>query len=112
MHSYLLWATPTLVVVLAIAFLKWNATRAALLGLALTVPIAFFSGPIPFSIDKLGESLMRGAWIGGTIAPYILGGLLFWRVASSKHALDGADGPSAGLDPYARRRRLFFAFFW
>jgi hypothetical protein len=62
MHSYLLWATPTLVVALAIAFLKWNASRAALLGLALTVPIAFFSGPIPFSIDKLGESLMPIFW--------------------------------------------------
>lgn len=111
MHSYLLWATPTLVVALAIAFLKWNATRAALLGLALTVPIAFFTGPIPFSLDKLAESLLRGSWIGGTIAPYILGGLLFWRVASSKHALDDADAPAAELDPHARRRRLFFACF-
>lgn len=110
MTSYLLWASPTLVVALTIIFLKWSATRASILGLLVTVPVSFFSGPLPFSSEQLTDSIARGAWIGITIAPYILGGLLFWRVASLP-APEAEEVKSLAQAPLARRRRLFFACF-
>ena len=68
-------------------------------------------------------SLSRGLWIGMTIAPYILGGLLFWQMAARSGAAPPADtdastangvsdaGPQAGATPLARRRLLFLACF-
>ena len=77
----LLWALPALIVVVAIASGHLNTTKAALLGLLTAVPVAMLTGPNGLATSGLAEALARGLWIGATIAPYILGGLLFWRGA-------------------------------
>lgn len=111
MSHYLLWASPTLAVALTIACLRWSATRAALLGVLVTLPVSLFTGPIDFSVHQLADSALRGIWIGATIAPYILGGLLFWRVGSMTAGQDEDVVHPATTTSLARRRRLFFACF-
>ncbi|WP_028601202.1 L-lactate permease [Ottowia thiooxydans] len=114
--TYLLWSMPAFVMVLAICSGRVSMTNAAVLGLLSAIPIAFTTGPTAFGIEQLSHALTRGFWIGATIAPYILGGLFFWRIAShSKVQTESADtalsGASATQSPLARRRRLFFACF-
>ena len=77
--NYLLWSLPMLVIAGAIAIARLNATQAAALGLLATVPVAIYAGDTAFGGAQLALALERGAWIGATIAPYILGGLLFWQ---------------------------------
>ncbi len=116
---YLFWLLPTLVVVVAIVSGRLNTTHAALLGLAVALPVAAFTGPVALGGSQLVSALARGSWIGATIAPYILGGLLFWQVAvhgaqarpSSMAPEDSVLPPGAGLSVLARRRLLFFACF-
>nr|WP_315846147.1 hypothetical protein [uncultured Achromobacter sp.] len=108
--TYLLWSLPALTVIGAIASGRVNTTIAAVLGLFAAIPIALYAAPAPFSGAQLAVTLERGLWIGWIITPYILGGLLFWQMASQGHPPAAAD--QAGLnDPLARRRRLFFACF-
>ncbi|MFF7400326.1 hypothetical protein ACFZAI_28000 [Achromobacter sp. NPDC008082] len=116
MMSYLLWSLPALTVIAAIASGRVNTTIAAVLGLCAAVPIALFAAPAPFSGAQLAVTLERGLWIGWIITPYILGGLLFWQMASHGHApqpssAQAAAGHAELNDPLARRRRLFFACF-
>jgi lactate permease len=111
---YFLWSLPALTVIGAIASGRVNTTIAAVLGLAVTIPVALFSAPAPFTGAQLALALERGLWIGWIITPYILGGLLFWQMASQgRPAPDQTSGPGhAALgDPLARRRLLFFACF-
>lgn len=109
---YLLWSLPALTVIAAIASGRVNTTIAAVLGLFAAVPIALYAAPAPFSGAQLAVTLERGLWIGWIITPYILGGLLFWQMASQGNAPAPAAQGQAGLnDPLARRRRLFFACF-
>lgn len=108
--TYLLWSLPALTVIGAIASGRVNTTIAAVLGLFAAIPIALYAAPAPFGGAQLAVTLERGLWIGWIITPYILGGLLFWQMASQGHPPAAAD--QAGLnDPLARRRRLFFACF-
>ena len=93
-----LWALPALVVVVAIASGRLDTTRAALLGLVAAVPVAITTGPVDLGGGGLALALGRGLWIGATIAPYILGGLLFWQVAMD----DGAGAPGGLASPIAR----------
>ncbi len=112
--TYLLWSLPALTVIGAIASGRLNTTAAAVLGLAAAVPVALGAAPAPFGGSQLGLALARGLWIGGTITPYILGGLLFWHMAAQNRSPAGkAAGPSVAelADALARRRRLFFACF-
>jgi len=114
--SYLFWSLPTLVIAGAIGIARLNATYAALLGLAVTIPVAIFTGEAPFGAPQLTHALARGAWIGATIAPYILGGLLFWQLASRPAPAASGEAPPAGAPPggqaaLAQRRLLFFACF-
>ena len=115
MMSYLLWSLPPLVVIAAIGSGRFNTTKAATLGLLVAVPVAAFTGPQAFGAGQLMHALARGLWIGATIAPYILGGLLFWQVAASGAAAapgaNDADPGLAGASAIARRRLLFFACF-
>ncbi|MEY3381062.1 MAG: hypothetical protein RL468_1660 [Pseudomonadota bacterium] len=113
--TYFLWALPTLVLLAAIISGRCSTTAASLMGLATTVPIALFWGPLAFDSNVLFSALLRGLWIGAVIAPYILGGLLFWQVA----ARNPAGSPSAPADKTScssgteigRRRLVFFACF-
>ena len=108
--NYLLWSLPMLVIAGAIAIARLNATQAAALGLLATVPVAIYAGDTAFGGAQLALALERGAWIGATIAPYILGGLLFWQAAARASA--PADGSAASpADARDRRRLLFFACF-
>lgn len=93
-----LWALPALIVVVAIASGRLDTTRAALLGLIAAMPVAVSTGPVDLGGSGLALALGRGLWIGATIAPYILGGLLFWQVAMD----DGAGRPGALASPIAR----------
>ena len=95
--TYFLWALPTLVLLAAIISGRCSTTAASLMGLATTVPIALFWGPLAFDSNVLFSALLRGLWIGAVIAPYILGGLLFWQVA----ARNPAGSPSAPADWYS-----------
>ena len=91
--NYLLWSLPMLVIAGAIAIARLNATQAAALGLLATVPVAIYAGDTAFGGAQLALALERGAWIGATIAPYILGGLLFWQAAARRQR--AADGGAA-----------------
>ncbi|NMK45463.1 hypothetical protein [Achromobacter sp. Bel] len=108
--TYLLWSLPALTVIGAIASGRVNTTIAAVLGLFAAIPIALYAAPAPFTGTQLAVTLERGLWIGWIITPYILGGLLFWQMASQGHAPAAADQAELN-DPLARRRRLFFACF-
>ena len=109
---YLLWSLPALAVIAAIGSGRVNTIRAAILGLLITVPVAVFTGPAAFGGAQLARALARGLWIGATIAPYILGGLLFWQVAAHSAAAPADAGlGAAGVSRIARRRLLFFACF-
>ena len=115
--NYLLWLLPALVVAAAVASGRINTTYAALLGLIAAIPVAAFSGPVDLGSAQLASALARGLWIGTTIAPYILGGLLFWQVAmpaakpASASASLGKTVTPAPESTLAQRRLLFFACF-
>lgn len=81
MTTYLIWLLPPVIIAVAIASGRLNTTFAALLGLIVAIPVASLTGPTPFAGSNLLHALARGLWIGSTIAPYIIGGLLFWQVA-------------------------------
>ncbi|MGE8046912.1 hypothetical protein ACQKPT_01205 [Pseudomonas monteilii] len=112
---YFIWLLPTLVVALAIISGRLDTTQSALLGLLASLPVALFSGPLSPTLVQMSSALSRGVWIGIIIAPYILGGLLFWQVAmhedndrseSRRRLSSDTDMPER-----ARRRQLFFACF-
>ncbi|MGH8817223.1 MAG: hypothetical protein ACREX5_11585 [Achromobacter pestifer] len=110
--TYLLWSLPALIVIGAIASGRVNTTIAAVLGLLAAIPVALYAAPAAFAGAQLAVALERGLWIGWIITPYILGGLLFWQMASQGHAQDASRPDHAELtDPVARRKRLFFACF-
>ncbi|MGV2862626.1 hypothetical protein [Achromobacter sp. AGC39] len=114
--TYLLWSLPALTVIVAIASGRVNTTMAAVLGLFTAIAVALSAAPGAFTGAQLAVTLERGAWIGWIITPYILGGLLFWQMASPTQPV-GAGVHPPGVhpaelnDPLARRRRLFFACF-
>ena len=116
---YLLWSLPALAVVVAIGSGRLNTTHAAILGLLIAAPVAAFTGPVAFGGAQLAHALARGAWIGATITPYILGGLLFWQVAARGAGAAGAgDVAESGREAFqaatarlSQRRLLFFACF-
>ncbi|OWJ98248.1 hypothetical protein B6S59_01345 [Pseudomonas sp. A46] len=114
---HLLWLLPTLAVAASIVSGRLNTTYAALLGVVMAIPIALLTAPTPFGSSELVHALARGLWIGVTIAPYILGGLLFWQVAMAGRGAVSADSQSANDQSalvsatLAERRSLFLACF-
>lgn len=104
---YLGWSLPALVVFGAIATGRVGILTASLMGLFTALVSAIASAPKEFSIDDAGIALMRGAWIGWIVVPYILGGLLFWRMAIRPGT---AEMPiETHLDDARTRRRFLFA---
>lgn len=110
---YLLWLLPTFVVAIAIGSGRFNASSSALFGLLVAAPVAALTGPEIFGIPQLSTALSRGVWIGATIAPYIIGGLLFWQVAM--HNEPGSPQLLAANEfadvQVAQRKTAFFACF-
>lgn len=112
MMTYFFWSLPALAIVLAIGSGRTTTTSAAILGLLIALPVAAGTGPAVFGIGQMYYALARGLWIGATIAPYILGGLLFWRIAAhSETQSRPAVGASRDASRLAQRRTLFFACF-
>ncbi|WP_439892968.1 hypothetical protein ACS7SF_23895 (plasmid) [Ralstonia sp. 25C] len=114
--EFLIWTLPTLVVAGAIGSGRLSVTVASILGLLTAIPVALLTGTAAFGVHELIHSLARGAWIGSLIAPYILGGLLFWQVASGGSSVGRSHSETAGnsypsRSPVERRRLLFFACF-
>lgn len=103
---YLAWSLPALVVIGAIAS-GWAGTLpASLIGLATAFAVTMTTAPHLFSVTDAGTALLRGAWIGWIVVPYILGGLLFWQMAIRP---GNAEMPVETSLPDARaRRRLLF----
>jgi lactate permease len=112
---YFIWLLPTLAVALAIISGRLNTTQSALLGLLASMPVALFSGPLSPTLAQMSGALSRGMWIGIIIAPYILGGLLFWQVAMHEGSVrpDPLRRSPSDCDrpERQRRRQLFFACF-
>lgn len=107
---YLVWTLPALVVIGAIASGRFGTLAASLLGLATALLVALTAAPLGFHISEAVLFLARGAWIGWIVAPYILGGLLFWQMAIRPG--NAAMPVETGLpDGRARRRLLFTACF-
>lgn len=105
--NYLLWATPTLAVIGAIASGRIGILWASLIGVAAATTVALFSAPHPFILNDALLTLARGAWIGWVVVPYIVGGLLFWQMAIKS---GNAEMPSeTHLSGQRARRRLLFA---
>lgn len=107
--SYLLWASPALAVIVAIATGLAGTLGASLVGLAVALAVALFAAPQVFLLGDAASSLARGAWIGWIVVPYILGGLFFWQVALRPG--DTAIPHASATDGRARRRALFAACF-
>ncbi|UGV26694.1 L-lactate permease [Rhodopseudomonas boonkerdii] len=105
---YLAWSLPALAVIGAIAS-GWAGTLpASLIGLATAFAVAMTTAPHLFSLVDAATALLRGAWIGWIVVPYILGGLLFWQMAIRT---GNATMPVEETlrDDRARRRLLFTA---
>ncbi|OJU46908.1 MAG: hypothetical protein BGN99_19110 [Alphaproteobacteria bacterium 65-37] len=107
---YLLWSLPALLVIGLIASGRAGILKAAVIGTAVALAVAFSTAPHRFETADAAVALARGAWIGWIVVPYIVGGLFFWQLAvrpgraaaSERRPLD---------DPRARRRLLFAACF-
>lgn len=101
------WLLPLLVLVLGVASGRMSISRSALAALLLSACIALMASPAPYAYAQLWQALLRGAWIGGNIAPYILGGILFWQAAASS----APPAEAHRLSPLEQRRHIFFACF-
>lgn len=107
---YLVWTLPALAVIGAIASGRIGTLPASNIALAVALAVAMTTAPQPYSIADAVVSLARGAWIGWIVAPYILGGLLFWQMAIRPG--EAAVHVETSLsDAHARRRLLFTACF-
>ncbi|ODT22669.1 MAG: hypothetical protein ABS35_14280 [Kaistia sp. SCN 65-12] len=107
---YLLWSLPALAVIVAIASGRIGTLAASLIGVVIALVVSLTTAPQVFSLSEAAASLVRGAWIGWIVVPYILGGLLFWQMAIRP---GNAAMPVEDLhaDIRARRRLLFTACF-
>lgn len=107
---YFVWTLPAFAVIISIASGRLGTLPASVVGLSVALIVTLTSAPQIFLAPDAVISLLRGAWIGWTVAPYILGGLLFWQMAIRP---GNATMPveTALDDPQAKRRLLFTACF-
>lgn len=108
--TYLIWTLPALAVIGSIASGRIGTLAASAIGIVLALAVALTTAPVAFDAQHAGIALLRGAWIGWVVVPYILGGLLFWQMAMrTGTAVAAVDAPLKG--ERARRRLLFRACF-
>lgn len=107
---YLLWSLPAIVVIGLVASGKADVLRAALAGTFVALGVALLAAPGHFLWAEASTAILRGAWIGWIVVPYILGGLLFWQIASRPGGAAPED-EAAPAGAQARRRLLFTACF-
>ena len=104
---YLLWSLPAIIVIGLIATGRADVLRAALAGALAALAIALLAAPRHFQWPEAATAILRGGWIGWVVVPYILGGVLFWQIASRPG--EGADAAEAAPGGARARRRLLFA---
>jgi lactate permease len=107
MH-YIIWILPALTVLALLVVKRTTVTVAASIGTLVALIVSILFPPTVFPIQESAIALLRGAWIGWVVMPYILGGLLFWQLASNKSA---QVEPAPALSPLQQRRLLFSACF-
>lgn len=105
---YVVWTLPALAVIGAIASGRLSALGASLLGVIAALFVALVAAPVDFQLADAVISGARGAWIGWIVAPYILGGLMFWQMAI-RPGNTAMPVESSLPDAKARRRLLFTA---
>ncbi|MQW90375.1 hypothetical protein GHJ82_26995 [Sinorhizobium saheli] len=107
---YIVWALPALIVIGLLASGRATTLVAAIIGLLVAIIVALSAAPGEFQLYRGASALLRGAWIGWIVVPYILGGLMFWQMAIRP---GDAAMPVESLRPnmQARRRLLFAACF-
>lgn len=91
----LVWSLPALVVIALLAGARVGVLRAALAGTLVALAVALTSAPQPFAAGQALLALGRGMWIGWSVLPYVLGGLLFWQLAARRPAGEGSAQASA-----------------
>jgi lactate permease len=105
---YIIWILPAITVLALIIIKRTSVTVAASIGTIIALLVSLLFPPAEFPLRESLTAVLRGAWIGWVVMPYILGGLLFWQIASSKPATHQASSP---LNPLQQRRLLFSACF-
>ncbi|WP_424629171.1 L-lactate permease [Bradyrhizobium sp. SYSU BS000235] len=104
--TYLVWTLPALAVIGVIASGLAGTLPAALVGTVIALVVALTTAPHAFSAIDAATALLRGAWIGWIVVPYILGGLLFWQMAIRPG--NAAMPVETSLTDVRARRRLLF----
>lgn len=108
--TYLIWTLPALAVIGAIASGRVGTLAASVIGIALALIVALTTAPVDFKAAQAGIAMLRGAWIGWVVVPYILGGLLFWQMAMRPGNSVVTEEARIGSET-GRRRLLFRACF-
>lgn len=107
--NYFLWLFPALIVVGLLSSGRVGLSLASTAGTVAALVAALISAPHTYQIGHAITSIERGAWIGLIVVPYILGGLLFWRLALREDYCSPAS--NVAQTARSRRRSLFFACF-
>lgn len=107
MH-YVIWILPAITVLALIIVKRTSVTVAASVGTVIALLVSVLFPPAEFPVRESLIAVLRGAWIGWIVMPYILGGLLFWQIASKNPAAQSTAPP---LNPLQQRRLLFSACF-
>jgi lactate permease len=105
---YIIWVLPAITVLALIIIKRTSVTVAASIGTVIALLVSLLFPPGEFPLRESLIAVMRGGWIGWIVMPYILGGLLFWQIASRKPATQSTTPP---LNPLQQRRLLFSACF-
>lgn len=105
---YIIWVLPAITVLALILIKRTSVTVAASIGTVIALLVSLLFPPSEFPLRESLIAVMRGAWIGWIVMPYILGGLLFWQLAARKPATQSNTPP---LSPLQQRRVLFSACF-
>ncbi|CDI11986.1 L-lactate permease [Agrobacterium pusense] len=104
---YIVWALPALIVIGLLASGRASTLVAAGVGLLVAMVVALGAVPGGFQLCDGASALLRGAWIGWIVVPYIIGGLLFWQMAIRPG--DAAIPVESLRQNRQSRRRLLFA---
>jgi lactate permease len=104
---YLTWSLPALVVVGLVASGRAGILKASIIGTSVALAVALLASPQTFQFGDARIALLRGAWIGWIVVPYILGGLFFWQMAIRPGKAAMPAETTLGND--RSRRRLVFA---
>lgn len=104
--TYLLWASPLVLVVVVLASRLATSLTAGLIGLLVACLVAVTAAPTTLTGFEVVKAAGKGLWLSWLVGAVILGGL-FFRVAVSRPPSEAGSAPDAVL----KRRRAFAACF-